>query len=438
MNASSVGNSIVDAPAAADNARGSLRFSGGADFDVIILGAGASGLFCAREAARLRLRVLLLEGGEQAGLKLCLSGGGRANFTNLDVEPRHYRCARPRFCGPALKGFTPRRMLDLVVGEWRLPYEEREHGQLFLTVPARRLRDALADDCRAAGCRLVCHAPVSRAWREGEDFCVAAGDGLWKARGLVIALGGPAWPQAGATDAGLRLAGAFGHEIVPPRPALVPLRMPAGWPSADADCNALAGISLPVRVDLPQSGLTRDAWTDSLLFTHDGLSGPAALKASLFWNAGEALRVNFAPDADVEALIDAPENGRTQALTVVRRLMPQRLADALTPPGPGRRKCAELSRAHRRQIADAVQRHEVVPTGVADFSRAEAASGGIDVARIHPKNMESALVPRLWCIGEALDVTGLLGGYNLHWAWASAAAAARHMARTLGSGSAGE
>ena len=243
MNASSVENFSIDAPPALDNAGRPQRFSGGADFDVIILGAGASGLFCAREAARRHLRVLLLEGGEQAGLKLCLSGGGRANFTNLDVAPRHYRCSRPRFCQPALKGFTPRRILDLVVGEWRLPYEERDHGQLFLTVPARRLRDALQEDCRAAGCRLVCHAPVSRAWREGDSFCVAAGDGLWKARGLVVALGSPAWPQAGASDAALRLARSFGHEIVPPRPALAPLRMPAGWPSAGADCAALTGIS---------------------------------------------------------------------------------------------------------------------------------------------------------------------------------------------------
>ncbi len=426
------GNSVtIDAPAANDNAPCARRFSGGADFDVMILGAGASGLFCAREAARRGLRVLLLEGGERPGLKLCLSGGGRANFTNLDVAPRHYRCARPRFCLPALKGFAPRDMLELIVVEWRLPYEEREHGQLFLTVPARRLRDALLEDCRAAGCRLVCHAPVSRAWREGDGFCVAAGDGLWKARGLVVALGGPAWPQAGATDAALRLAESFGHAVVPPRPALAPLRMPSGWPSADTGCAALAGVSLPVRVDLPRSGLTRDAWTDSLLFTHDGVSGPAALKASLFWNEGEALRLNFAPDADVEALIDAPENGRTQALTVIRRLMPQRLADALTPPGPGRRKCAELSRAHRRQIADAIQRNLVVPAALADFSRAEAAAGGVDVAHVRPKTMESALVPHLWFIGEALDVTGLLGGYNLHWAWASAAAAARHMAGAL-------
>ena len=161
----------------------------------------------------------------------------------------------------------------------------------------------------------------------------------------------------------------------------------------------------------------------------------AALKASLFWNEGEPLRLNFAPDADVEALIDAPENGKTQALTVIRRLMPQRLADALTPSDFGRRKCAELSRAHRRQIADAVQRHVVVPTALANFSHAEAAVGGVDVATVRPKTMESALVPRLWFIGEALDVTGLLGGYNLHWAWASAAAAARHMAQTFENGS---
>lgn len=421
----------VGMSAGIDNAQAPVRCSGGATFDAIILGAGASGLFCAREAARRGLRVLLLEGGDQAGLKLCLSGGGRANITNLDVGLRHYRCSRSRFCLPALKGFTPRRMLEVVAGEWGLPYEEREHGQIFLTVAARRLRDALLEDCRAAGCRLVCHAPVSRAWRNGEDFFVVAGDGLWKARGLAVALGGPAWPQAGATDAALHLARSFGHEIVPPRPALAPLYMPADWPSAEAGCAALAGISLPVRIDLPQNARTRDAWTDSLLFTHEGISGPAVLKASLFWEEGEVLRLNFAPESDVEALLDAPENARVQAMTVLRRLMPQRLAHALTPPAFGRRNCAELSRAHRRQIAAAVQRHTVIPAALAGFSRAEAAAGGVGTAHVQPKTMESALVPRLWFMGEALDVTGLLGGYNLHWAWASAIAAARHMASSL-------
>lgn len=259
-------------------------------------------------------------------------------------------------------------------------------------------------------------------------FLVRAGDGLWTARGLGLATGGPARPRLGATGSGFELARSFGHAVVPPVPALTPLIMPETWPHPELSCADLAGICLPARLSLP--GRPEWAWEDDLLFTHDGISGPATLKASLFWEPGQELHVDFSPRARLEEVLDAP--GRILARTGARRLLPQRLADALLPPDLADRKCAGLSRADRAILAAAVHDSRVTPLRAAGMDRAEACAGGVDVGEIRPNSMESALVPRLWLMGEVLDVTGLLGGYNLHWAWASGMAAARGMARSLG------
>ncbi len=389
--------------------------------DVLILGAGAAGLMCAREASAKGLKVVLLERGPVPGRKLAVSGGGKANFTNRSVSPKDYRCEGSKgnaFCAPALKGFTPEHMLRLVDG-WNLPIEERTHGQLFLTVSAQRLVRALADDCRQQGCGIACGTAVTSIEVEPAGFAVLTDGGTWRAKAVVLALGSPAWPQAGGSGSGYRLAEELGHSIVPPRAALAPLRLDAGSPLL-----GLTGISLPVGITLEQQ-----QWEDDLLFTHEGLSGPAALKASLYWKEGTALTLNFLPRQDVAALLDAPQAGRQTARALLARLLPQRLVDALLPEPIARRKIAELSRAARVAILEAVQQHSVTPLATAGLKKAEACYGGVNTDEVDPKAMRSLVHKNLFVVGELLDVTGLLGGYNLHWAWASGMAAARELAR---------
>lgn len=389
--------------------------------DVLIIGAGAAGLMCAREAAAAGLSVAVLERGPVPGRKLAVSGGGKANFTNREVDAGHYRCdgmSGSDFCAPALKAFTPERMLRLVRA-WRLPFEERDHGQMFLTASAQRLVGALKNDCLTAGCRIVCNANVTEARLLPDGFAAGTEHGVWRGAALVLAMGSPAWPQAGGCGAGYKLAAALGHGIIPPRPVLAPLRL-----NAASSLLGLTGISLPVRVSVDAR-----QWEDDLLFTHEGLSGPAALKASLFWKQGTPLTLDFLPGEDLAAMLDAPQAGRQTPRAMLARHLPQRLVDALLPQETARRKAAELSRAARQSIVDAVRRHTETPTGVAGLQKAEACAGGVNTDEIDPNDMRSRLCPNLFIVGELLDVTGLLGGYNLHWAWASGSAAARALVR---------
>lgn len=443
--------------------------------DVLVVGAGPAGLMCAREAAGRGLRVLVLEQAPLPGRKLVVSGGGKANFSNRRISPLHYRCGDPAFCGPALKAFSPA-VMERLAAAWGLPTEERAHEQLFLTVPARNLLHCLLDDLRARGGELRLRQRVLAVRRTADGFDAATDNGVVHARAVVLAAGSPAWPQAGGSAAGFALAQALGHRLVPAFLALTPLILPPDAlaapvatgesrpPAPDAprradgsrrlppaarpaktpprqdmpraatgparDGETLAGISLPVRISLPEAGLppalARDPiWKDDLLLTHEGLSGPAALKASLFWEEGMPLAVDFLPDMSFRALLDDPAAGRRTPFSLLRRHLPQRLAERLLPPELARRRAAELSRTAREALCAAIHARRFLPSGRADFRKAEVCGGGVDVHEVDPRRMESRLVPGLYLIGEMLDVTGLLGGYNLHWAWASGMAAGR-------------
>ena len=397
--------------------------AGAGRVDVLILGAGAAGLACACEASRRGLGVLLLERGRSPGRKLSACGGGRANFSNRSVTPEDYLCrSDAAFCRHALASLPPERVLRRIQG-WRLPVEERDHGRLFRKVPAIRLVRALEDECAAHGCRLACGAEVRAVQREDGGFAVDDGKRIWRARAVVLALGSPACPALGGSAAGWRIAAALGHTLTPARPALVPLRLPEVTPLGAA-LRGLAGISLPARLTLAHAveGKTR-IWEDDLLFTHTGLSGPLVLGASLFWRDGHALELDLLPGQDTEALLDV--GGARTPRALLRRFLPQRLLDAVLPPEPARRKCAELSRQARRQLAAAVHALRVTPSGTGGLDRAEACSGGVDTGEVDPRTMESRLIPGLHIVGEMLDVTGRLGGYNLHWAWASGIRAGR-------------
>lgn len=417
-NASTASKSSIPAPGRVPHSSAGTKNRGDENrADVLVLGAGASGLICAREAAGRGLRVTVLERGAVPARKLAISGGGKANFTNRRVTPQDYRCDGPdgtAFCAPALRAFAPA-AIQRLIRQWRLPFEEREHGQLFLTVPAQKMVQALLADCRQRGCRILCNNPVETLTFSEGMFEAHTQEGVWHAPAAVLAMGSPAWPQAGGSGHGYRLAQQLGHSLVLPRPALTPLLLPQGH-----HFTSLSGISLPVRI---AAGARQ--WQDHLLFTHGGLSGPAALKASLFWESGMQIFVNFLPDHQFKALLDAPEAGKQTARALLGRLLPQRLADALLPQESARKKIAELSRATRDSLVEAVHAYSLLPAGTAGLKKAEACGGGVQTAEIDPQTMQSRLCPGLFITGEMLDVTGLLGGYNLHWAWASGMAAGR-------------
>ena len=390
---------------------------------------------CAREASAHGLDVALLERAPSPGRKLCISGGGKANFTNRRLAAHHYACADPAFCEPALDAFTPQDMERLVHG-WGLPVEERAHGQLFLTVPAKRLLDALVQDCRRQGCALHCQTDVHDVvpLPDGAGFEVGTSQGLWRCRRLVLALGSPAWPQCGATGSGFRLAQALGHRLVEHAPALAPFRMAPGW----LDDN-LAGISLPVRIGLPQAGLSADpVWQDDLLFTHDGISGPASLKASLFWRPGQEVALDFLPGNDLAALLDGPGQGKQTPRGLLRRLLPNASRDEETLAAVSANVSANLLGLGNAatplgiQAARRMARNCGGPAGLAGLKKAEACRGGVDTRQVDPYSLQSTVRENLWIVGELLDVTGLLGGYNLHWAWASGMAAGRALALFAG------
>lgn len=378
-------------------------------FDVIILGAGASGLMAGATAGARGRSALILDHAVKPARKIRIAGGGKANFTNLNMGPEYYVGNNPQFCRSALQRFSPEDSINWVSGGG-IRFEEREQGQIFCRSSANDLANLLLDDCRNAGCTLLMSEKVSGVRGNG-PFDVHVGNRVFRSRSLVIATGGPAWPKIGATSYGLTLARQFGHETLNFRPALAGLVMPVKWPLA-----GLEGISLKVDIRLPDHKRPV-AENLSLVFTHTGVSGPAALQASLHWKEGSPVILNFLPGESLAALLEV--NGKLLIKNLVRRYLPDRLADALTPSRLADVKSAELGRKDRELLYEAVHAFQVLPGGTEGYARAEAARGGVDTGRISSKTMQSRLVPGLYFCGEVLDVTGRLGGYNLHWAFAS-------------------
>lgn len=396
------------------------------DAEVLILGAGAAGMCCGLFAARRGRAVLLVDAGTRPGRKLRASGGGRCNCTNLNAAPDHYLGAEPRFTARALAAFSPRRFLALLA-ELGLSAHEEDHGRMFCDQGAEALADTLETACRRAGCRFLLGRavtgltppPDARADAGGGLFHAATDKGDLAAPKVVLALGGPAWPALGGTDMTARLAGGLRLPHLPARPALTPFELSG---PALALCRELAGLSLTARISL-EGG---PAYADGLLFTHQGLSGPAALQISSHWRRGAELRVNFAPDTDVAAHLRAPERGKKLARTAIAELLPRRLADALLaglPAAIAERRLAECPRAELEALTRLVSDWRVTPKGTAGMARAEVSTGGLATAAFSAKTMACRTLPGLFAVGEALDVAGELGGYNLQWAWASGHAA---------------
>ncbi|MFH1913202.1 MAG: aminoacetone oxidase family FAD-binding enzyme [Pseudomonadota bacterium] len=385
-----------------------------ASFDTIILGAGASGLFCAMRAAERGLRVAVIDHADKPARKVRVSGGGKCNFTNLDVSPANYLCANPHFVKSALARLSPFEVIDFFTGHG-VTFEEREHGQLFTLTGAGHLAGILVDRCNKLGVEILMGRTIGAVDGPG-PFRVNTGGEIFKADALVIALGGPSWPQVGATDLGFRLARRFGLEMVRPRPGLVPLVFARDEREL---CESLAGNALPVTIEC---GGAR--FTDALLFTHKGISGPAALQISSYWREGEALSIDFLPHGSVADLVEAHHTSTMQLRTLLGQVLPKRLAAAILSESLAATEVSQLSKRQMEVAANRVHRFSVIPASTEGYAKAEVTVGGVDTAHISSKTFECATVPGLHIIGETLDVTGHLGGYNLHWAFASAAACA--------------
>ena len=400
----------------------------------MIVGAGAAGLHCAAMAGQLGVRVLLLDHAAKVAEKIRISGGGRCNFTNRDATPAQFLSENPHFCRSALARYTPADFLALV-DRHRIPWHEKHKGQLFCDRSAEDIIAMLLAECAAGGVERRQPCAVKAVRRAGNDFELDTDSGTVRAPRLVVATGGLSIPKIGASDLGLRLAAQFGHRVVPTRPGLVPLTFAAAdW----APFVPLAGVSLEVGIEAGR-GNARGRFVEDLLFTHRGLSGPAVLQASNFWREGEPLRLDLAQGhALADELLAAKQGSRRQLGTELAERLPRRLAEAWLAARPGwaARPLAEMKDAELRELAGRVQAWEITPDGSEGYRKAEVMLGGVDTRELNQQTLESRLVGGLHFIGEVVDVTGWLGGYNFQWAWASAAACARGLAAGLqGSGS---
>lgn len=387
-----------------------------ASYDAIVLGAGGAGLFCAGVAGQRGRRVLVVDHADAPGKKILISGGGRCNFTNIGTAPDRYISANPHFAKSALGRYTAADFLALVERHG-IAWHEKTLGQLFCDGSAKQIVRMLLDECAVGGVEIALGAPVRDVAHDGARFRVTFGGRVAEAPALVIATGGPSIPKLGATGFAYELARQFGLNVLAPRAALVPLTLGG----EGALFRALAGVAAEVRAWAVGAG---PAFREAALFTHRGLSGPAILQASSYWRPGGTVAVDFMPDADAGWLRAAKRTRPRAGLrSVLGAALPDRLAEALAERlGLG----GELANMPDKALETAERRlaaWDFMPTGSEGFAKAEVTVGGIDTAALSSRTMEARAVPGLYCIGEAVDVTGWLGGYNFQWAWASGHAA---------------
>ncbi|WP_404400594.1 NAD(P)/FAD-dependent oxidoreductase [Idiomarina seosinensis] len=389
--------------------------------DVLIIGAGAAGLHCAAQAARRGKSVLVVDHAKQAGKKILISGGGRCNFTNLYTSPDNYLSSNPHFCKSALSRYTQWDFMALV-DHYQIPYHEKTLGQLFCDDSAKDIVKMLLAECERYGAKIQLRTDVLNVSYE-DQYHVTTSQGTYRADKLVIACGGLSMPKLGATPLGYRLAEQFGHTIVPVRAGLVPLTLHEQQKQHFAD---LAGVSLPITASAGE-GYFREA----MLFTHRGLSGPAILQISSYWPPGETVSLNLLPDQDALQWLEQTrtEQPKAQLGTLLQSHFPKRVVQALAQEHqwPVTQRVAEMAKKQLEQVAEDLNHWSLKPAGTEGYRTAEVTLGGVNVDQVSSKSMASKLQPGLYFIGEVLDVTGWLGGYNFQWAWASAYAAAQDL-----------
>ncbi|MGA0565491.1 NAD(P)/FAD-dependent oxidoreductase [Ancylobacter sp. VNQ12] len=383
-----------------------------ANVDVVVLGAGAAGMMCAWESGKRGRRVVVIDHARAPGEKIRISGGGRCNFTNLDAAPRNYLSENPGFCISALKRYTQRDFIRLVDASG-IAWHEKTRGQLFCDGSSRQIVDLLTDGLRDVGTELRLATGITRIDRTADGFALETTNGALACRSLVVATGGKSIPKMGATGLGYDIAARFGLKLVPTRPALVPLTLEAGLLERLAP---LAGVAVEGRVRLGKA-----QFEDGVLFTHRGLSGPAVLQISSYWREGDEIEIALAPGADVLAGLKAARasHGRQAASTALVPFVPKRLAQLIGEREAGAKNLADLSDKILRRIDEAVNAWRVKPVGSEGYRTAEVTLGGVDTAGLDSRSMQAREVPGLYFIGEVVDVTGWLGGYNFQWAWSS-------------------
>jgi len=384
-------------------------------FDVIVIGAGGAGLMCALQAATRGRRVLALDHAPTIGKKILISGGGRCNFTNLHAGPANFISQNPHFFKSALARFTPDDFIQMVKSHG-IPFHEKKLGQLFCDRSARDIVAMLVQDCEKASVTFQLDCLVQTVTKP-DRFLVETSRGSFSSESLVIATGGPSVPDTGATDFGYGIARQFGLALVEPSPALVGLT----WNDSDLrSFGDLAGVSAETAVTCQQA-----SFRENILFTHRGLSGPAILQISLYWSQGDPITINMSPDLDPVAwLLDAKRQGeKTELKTLLASRLPKRLAEKFCDLYLPSKPLGQLADKTLASFARLLHRWTITPSGTEGFKKAEVTRGGVDTDELSSKTMEAKNVPGLYFIGEVVDVTGQLGGYNFQWAWASGFAA---------------
>jgi len=384
------------------------------NWDVIVIGAGAAGMMCAAQAGQRGRRVLLIEHYHVVGEKIRISGGGRCNFTNVNAGPANFLSQNPDFCRSALARYTPTQFVRLVES-YGIAYHEKKLGQLFCDDSALDIIAMLKSECARGGVQWRMPCAVDGITREGDRFVVATTHGSVRCSSLVIATGGLTVPKLGATPFGYRIAEQFGLAVVPPKPALVPL---AFAPDALARYGDLSGISVDAEIACGEA-----RFRENLLFTHRGLSGPAILQISSYWNGRAPLAINLLPGLDATMWLREHALSAARLDNVLAEGLPKRLAQRWCAAHGVALPMSVLGEGRLRTAGAQLNRWEVLPSGTLGYNKAEVTSGGVDTRRLSSKTMAATTVPGLYFIGEVVDVTGWLGGYNFQWAWASGHAA---------------
>ncbi|HBE9080160.1 NAD(P)/FAD-dependent oxidoreductase [Serratia fonticola] len=392
-------------------------------FDVVVIGAGAAGMFCAAQAGQLGCRVLLLDNGKKPGRKILMSGGGRCNFTNMSVEPAAYLSNNPHFCKSALARYTQWDFIDLI-NRYGIAYHEKTLGQLFCDNSAQQVVDLLVQECELGQVVTRLRSEVLSVEKTDQGFELTLNGEYVSARSLVVASGGLSMPGLGATPFGYKLAEQFGLKVLPTRAGLVPFTLHK--PLLEQS-QALSGVSVPAVVTAEDG----TSFRESILFTHRGLSGPAILQISSYWQPGEFVSINLLPTLDLVGFLNEQRQAHpNQSLKNTLALhLPKRLVELLQELGQlPEATLKQLTPTQQAALVDSLQDWRVQPNGTEGYRTAEVTLGGVDTKELSSKTMEASKVPGLYFIGEVVDVTGWLGGYNFQWAWSSAWACAQALA----------